>query len=547
VDPTLLVRDSTAAVTLTAKSLWTLAQTGIIRPYRPDRLVRLARTLVRWGLGPAGGYVGLADRMPEAVGVVDELGSLTFGEIHRDTNAIARGLARLGVREGEAVAVMCRNHRWFVEATVGVAKLGADVLYLNTAFSGPQLVEVLQGERPRVVIYDAEFAALVAEAQGERVVAWHDDAEPADAPTLADLVAGNKRGDLPAPEREGRTVILTSGTTGTPKGASRGSGTLSAAAALVSRLPMRHGWGVHVAAPMFHTWGWAHLNLSMLIGSTLVLRRRFDPEGFLDAVSEQRCDAAVVIPVMLQRVLDLPESVRRRYDLSSLQVVAASGSELPGDLATRWMDAFGEHLYNVYGTTECAWATIASPDDMRSATGTAGRPPLGTRVELFDDRGRPVSDGVGRIFVGNPMLFEGYTAGGSKETIDDLMATGDVGRIEDGLLFVEGRDDDMIVSGGENVYPREVEDCLARHGDIADAAAIGVRDVEFGQRLRAFVVVREGAELTEDDVRDHVKAQLARYKVPRDVWFCAELPRNATGKIVKRELAAWESPSPDVG
>ncbi|MGH3483123.1 MAG: AMP-binding protein [Nocardioidaceae bacterium] len=530
-------------MTLTAKSLWILAQTGIIRPYRPDRLVRLARTLLRWGLGPAGGYVGLADRMPEAVGVVDELGPLTFGELHRDTNAIARGLARLGVREGEAVAVMCRNHRWFVEATVGVAKLGADVLYLNTAFSGPQLVEVLERERPRVVIYDAEFGALVADAPGERLVAWHDDAEPAGASTLADLVAGNEPGDLPVPDREGRTVILTSGTTGTPKGASRGSGNLSAAAALVSRLPMRHGWRVHVAAPMFHTWGWAHLNLSMLIGSTLVLSRRFDPEGFLAALSEQRCDAAVVIPVMLQRVLDLPESVRRRYDLSSLQILAASGSELPGDLATRWMDAFGEHLYNVYGTTECAWATIASPDDMRFAPGTAGRPPLGTRVELFDDRGRPVSDGVGRIFVGNPMLFEGYTAGGSKETIDDLMATGDVGRIEDGLLFVEGRDDDMIVSGGENVYPREIEDCLARHGDIADAAAIGVRDDEFGQRLRAFVVVREGAELTEDDVRDHVKAQLARYKVPRDVWFCAELPRNVTGKIVKRELAEWETPT----
>ena len=530
-------------MSLAARSAWALAQTGIVRPYRPTRLVRLTRSLLRWGTGPAGGYVALADRMPETVGILDELGSLTFGEIHRETNAVARGLASLGVREGDAVPVLCRNHRWFVEATVGVAKLGADVLYLNTAFSGPQLAEVLDRERPRVLIHDAEFAAMLSGVAGERLVAWHDDAEPADGATLADLVDRYDGGDLVVPEREGRTVILTSGTTGSPKGASRGSGTFSAAAALVSRLPFRHGWRVHVAAPMFHTWGWAHLNLSMLIGSTLVLRRRFDPEDFLATVSEEHCDAAVVIPVMLQRVLELPESVRRRYDLSSLQVLAASGSALPGDLSTRWMDAFGEHLYNVYGSTECAWATVASPADLRQAPGTAGRPPLGTRVELFDDSGRPVSGGVGRIFVGNPMLFEGYIGGGSKETIADLMATGDVGRIENGLLFVEGRDDDMIVSGGENVYPLEVEDCLARHEDIADAAAIGVADDEFGQRLRAFVVVHEGAELTEDDVREHVKAHLARYKVPRDVWFCADLPRNATGKVLKRELAEWERPA----
>jgi acyl-CoA synthetase (AMP-forming)/AMP-acid ligase II len=539
-----------ARVSVLTKSLWALAQTGIIRPYRPDRVVRMARDLVRWGTGPAGGYVALADLTPDADGVVDELGPVTFGELRRHSNAIAHGLADLGVREGDGVAVLCRNHRWFIEASVGVAKLGADVLYLNTAFSGPQVAEVLERERARVVIHDAEFEALLGGVSAPRLTAWTDDptssadsTPSADVSNLADLVARSDDADLAPPEREARTVILTSGTTGTPKGASRGPGTFGAAAALVSRLPVRHGWKVHVAAPMFHTWGWAHLNLGMLVGSTLVLRRRFEPEGFLAAVSEQRCEAAIVIPVMLQRILDLPESVRRSYDLSSLRVVAASGSALPGDLSTRWMDAFGDNLYNVYGSTECAWATIATPSELRRAPGTAGRPPLGTRIELFDDVGRPVSAGVGRIFVANAAQFEGYTGGGAKETIDGLMATGDVGRIDDGLLYVEGRDDDMIVSGGENVYPHEIEDCLARHPDIADVAAIGVPDADFGQRLRAFVVRRDGAELTEDDVRDHVKSQLARYKVPRDVWFCAELPRNATGKILKRELATWDAPA----
>jgi acyl-CoA synthetase (AMP-forming)/AMP-acid ligase II len=539
-----------ARVSVLTKSVWALAQTGIIRPYRPDRVVRMARDLVRWGTGPAGGYVALADLTPDADGVVDELGPVTFDELRQHSNAIAHGLADLGVREGDGVAVLCRNHRWFIEATVGIAKLGADVLYLNTAFSGPQVAEVLERERARVVIHDAEFEALLGGVSAPRLTAWTDDptssadsTPSADVSNLADLVARSDDADLAPPEREARTVILTSGTTGTPKGASRGPGTFGAAAALVSRLPVRHGWKVHVAAPMFHTWGWAHLNLGMLVGSTLVLRRRFEPEGFLAAVSEQRCEAAIVIPVMLQRILDLPESVRRSYDLSSLRVVAASGSALPGDLSTRWMDAFGDNLYNVYGSTECAWATIATPSELRRAPGTAGRPPLGTRIELFDDVGRPVSAGVGRIFVANAAQFEGYTAGGGKETIGGLMATGDVGRIDDGLLFVEGRDDDMIVSGGENVYPHEIEDCLARHPDIADVAAIGVPDADFGQRLRAFVVRRDGAEVTDEDVRDHVKSQLARYKVPRDVWFCAELPRNATGKILKRELAAWDAPA----
>jgi len=224
---------------------------------------------------------------------------------------------------------------------------------------------------------------------------------------------------------------------------------------------------VHVAAPLFHTWGWAHLNLSMLIGSTLVLRCRFEPEDFLRTLTGNDCDAAVVVPVMLQRVLELPDSVLDRYDLSAVQAIAASGSALSGELSTRWMDRFGDHLYNIYGSTECAWVTIASPGDLRQQPGTAGRVPIGTTVRLLDADGRQVPDGeVGRVHVANSLPFEGYTGGpdaGDDETGDDetgadvgvdgLMPTGDLGRWRDGLLFVEGRDDEMIVSGGENVYP----------------------------------------------------------------------------------------------
>ena len=304
-------------------------------------------------------------------------------------------------------------------------------------------------------------------------------------------------------------------------------------------MPLRHQWRTHVAAPLFHTWGFGHMALAMLLGSTLVLRRTFDPEECLKLVERERCETIVVIPVMLQRILALPDEVLDRYDLSRVEVVASSGSAIPGDLALRWMDRFGDNLYSTYGSTEVAYAAIAGPRDLRESPSTAGHPPYATVVRILDEDGTEAPQGTsGRIFVGNGLLFEGYTGGGSKEVVDGLMATGDVGRIgDDGRLYVEGRDDEMIVSGGENVFPKEVEDCIARHDAVGECAAVGVDDDDYGQRLRAFVVVSEGASLEEDDVKAWVKQNLARYKVPRDVVFLDELPRNATGKVLKRELA----------
>jgi fatty-acyl-CoA synthase len=241
---------------------------------------------------------------------------------------------------------------------------------------------------------------------------------------------------------------------------------------------------------------------------------------------------------MLQRILELPEETISQYDLSNLRVIAASGSALPGELAVKVMDLFGDVLYNLYGSTEVAWATIATPEDLRAAPGTAGRPPRGTIVKLFDEEGHDAGPGeTGRIFVGNEMLFEGYTGGGNKDVIAGLMATGDVGHFDDGgRLFVDGRDDEMIVSGGENVFPREVEDLISNMDGVEDVAVAGVEDEEFGQRLKAWVVKRGSASVTEEKVKSHVKANLARYKVPREVVFMKELPRNATGKVLKREL-----------
>jgi acyl-CoA synthetase (AMP-forming)/AMP-acid ligase II len=250
-----------------------------------------------------------------------------------------------------------------------------------------------------------------------------------------------------------------------------------------------------------------------------------------------------VVPVMLQRILRVPEQTLHAYDLSSLRITSASGSALPGELALEWMDHFGDNVYNLYGSTEVAYATVATPEDLRAAPGTAGRAPRGTVVRLYNEAGQQVPTGeVGRIFVGNEMSFEGYTGGGGKEVIDGLLSSGDVGHLDsDGRLFIDGRDDEMIVSGGENVFPREVEDLLADHGDVVEVAVIGVEDEEFGQRLKAFVVTVAEAEVSEEELRAHIKANLASYKAPREIEFLDELPRNATGKILKRELHEREA------
>ncbi len=562
----------------------TLLGTGMIRAERPDRAIRALGTLRRWGSSSAAAYSISAIRFPERVAIVDERGTLTFAEVDARTNALARVLRAAGVGEQDGVAIMCRNHRGFIEATVACSKLGASVVYLNTAFAGPQIADVLRREGPVALIYDEEFGGLVREGSRgmRRFVSWCEpmdgiagppnpsppsSAQPAgrgaeggEVGTSGEGANGGESGDprieeliergdttaLQPPTEKGKVVILTSGTTGTPKGAKRKQpDSMEPAAALFSKIPLKARETTVIAAPLFHSWGYAHFTLSLPLASTLVLRRRFDPELTLHDVARHRASALAVVPVMLQRILELGEETISRYDVSSLRIVALSGSALPGELATRAMDTLGEVLYNLYGSTEVAWATIATPEDLRAAPGTAGRTPMGTVMKVLDGEGREVPQGQrGRIFAANEMVFEGYTGGGGKEIVGGLMSTGDMGHVDAaGRLFVDGRDDEMIVSGGENVFPREVEDLLAKHAQIEEAAVIGVEDGKFGQRLKAFVVPREEADLSEEAIKEYVKQNLARYKVPREVVFLEALPRNATGKVLKRELSLLPPPS----
>ena len=524
----------------TAFEVKILHEAGILAPMRPSKATRIGVTFLRWGASPATGVAIAAIHHPHEIAMIDERGSLSWERLHRRSNALAHGFAEMGVGYGDGIGIMCRNHRGFLEATLAAAKLGASALYLNTMFAGPQLVEVTRRERPKVLVYDDEFAGLLegVDAGIAPVIAW-SEAETPDSPTLEQLIVGGDESDLRPPPDKPRFVILTSGTTGTPKGAQRSSPDgLLAVAALIEKIPFRARETMVIAAPLFHSWGFFHFVIGLPTASTMVLRRRFDPEDTLRAVEESRAQVLAAVPVMIQRILQLPVETLARYDLSSLRITSLSGSALPGELATDWMDRFGDNVYNLYGSTEVAYATVATPEDLRAAPGTAGRAPRGTAVRLYGEDGCEVPRGeVGRIFVGNEMSFEGYTGGGGKEAIDGLLSSGDVGHIDSaGRLFIDGRDDEMIVSGGENVFPREVEDLLADHEAVVEAAVIGVPDEEFGQRLKAFVVMVAGAEVSEADLRDHVKANLATYKAPREIEFLDQLPRNATGKILKREL-----------
>jgi acyl-CoA synthetase (AMP-forming)/AMP-acid ligase II len=519
-----------------------LARAGILRPMGPRTLAAAVAANRRWDRTLASGVATSAARYGSAEAIVDERGALSYSDLHRRSNALAHALADRGAGPGRAVGLLCRDHRHFIETVAACSKLGVDVLLLNTSFSATQLRDVLDREGAKLLVHDAEFGRVAAQAAGDRtrIVAWREPGEEQGRATLIeDLVAKGDESNPSAPQEPGRQILLTSGTTGTPKGARRTPVTpTDAVVGFLERIPLRAGVTHFVPAPLFHAWGFAHTGLGLLLGARVVLRRRFDPLATLETMSRERAYGVALVPVMAQRILALGDDVLREHPCPDLRVAAFGGSAIPGDLAVRFMDAFGDVVYNTYGSTEVAVVSIATPADLRADPSTAGRPVERIVIKLLDPQGREVPHGeAGRIFVGSSAAFEGYTGGGNKEVVEGLMSTGDMGRFDAaGRLTIEGRDDDMIVSGGENVFPREVEDLIAGLDGVGEVAVVGVPDDEFGQRLRAVVVRAGGAQLTEDDVKAAVKKGLARFKVPRDVVFVDELPRTSTGKVLKREL-----------
>jgi len=523
-----------------------LARSGLVSPVRPDRLLGMALSAARWGLSPAAAYAAGAARDPGRVAVIDERESVTYADIDRRSTAVAHALAERGVHVGDSVALLARNSAAFIVAQVAISKVGADTLYLNTGFAGPQLGDVLTSEGATAVVADEEFIPLLDDVAPDlpHLIAWTDDTDDPPADSVA-AIGAETAPELAPPGRDGRHIILTSGTTGRPKGAARSAPSALAGmvemVAILEAIPYQARGVTVLAAPAFHAWGLANLTLAMGLQSTLVMTRRFDPGRTMELVEKHAADTLVAVPVMVQRILELPDTDRKR-DTSSLRIVALSGSALPPTLATKFMDSYGDVLYSLYGSTEVSYVSVAGPKDLREAPASAGCIVRGVTVKLVDDDGNEVPGGeTGRIFAGSAMTFDGYTSGEDKARLGNLTSTGDVGRIDDdGRLYVEGRDDDMIVSGGENVFPAEVEDCLHQHKDVADAAVVGVEDEKFGQALVAHVVLRDGGSASADELRAHVKKQLANYKVPREIVLHDELPRNEAGKILKRELKKQE-------
>jgi fatty-acyl-CoA synthase len=522
-----------------------LLRSSMIGPMRPDRYVGMTRILRRYGPHATTGFALAANRRPDAIGLVDERGSLSWREIQVRADALAVGLAAVGSDAPTSVAILCRNHRGFVDAFLAAGRLGVPGLLLNTGFSGPQLADVLEREQASLIVYDEEFAGLVADARDRvpgltEVLAWVDDPAAArELPTTDGLIELH-RGAKPPVRKPGRVVLLTSGTTGTPKGATRSGGGPEELAAMLERIPWHGGETVVVAAPTFHAWGFGQLVIGATMACTVVLRRRFDPEATLALADEHRATGIAVVPVMLERIMQLPAEVLDRYSLDTVRFVTASGSRMRPEAVVAFMDRFGDKVYNSYNATEAGQISVASPADLRHAPDTAGRPVTGTTVRLVDDDGVEVPTGeVGRIVVRGASEFDGYTAGDTKASLDGYMVSGDVGRMDaDGRLYVVGRDDDMIVSGGENVYPVEVERAIGELDSVREVVVVGVDDEAFGQRLAAYVVPTEADAIDPDTVRSHVKARLAGYKVPRDVVLLDELPRNASGKVVARDLPA---------
>ena len=486
-------------------------------------------------------------KYPALPAVVDERGTLTYKQVDEMSTALAHGLKRLGIDEGLVVGLLCRDHRGLIIAMAACGKIGARLVLMNTGFAKPQFAQVCERENVKAVLHDSEFMSLLdgLPADLPRVLTWVDTGidVPDGAATIDDIIAANSTEPLPAPSKPGVSVVLTSGTTGFPKGAPRGKVPPLATVGLVDRVPFPRKGTMVIVSPIFHGTGLATYLVGAALGNKIVTTRRFTPEGTLKLVADHKADMLVAVPTMLHRIVQLGPDIITAYDTSSLKTIAIAGSALSPELSNRVQDTFGDVLYNIYASTECGFGTVATPNELRKAPGTAGRSPVACEVVLFDENNQRVhgTNKRGRIFIRSAARIEGYTDGRRKQIIDGYMSSGDTGHFdENGLLFVDGRDDDMIVSGGENVFPQEVENLLVERDDVFDAAVVGVDDADFGKRLRAFIVSEPGAPQDIEEIKLYVKNNLARYKVPRDVVFIDELPRNATGKLLRRVLTEMD-------
>jgi acyl-CoA synthetase (AMP-forming)/AMP-acid ligase II len=505
-----------------------LGRSGLVRPYRPDQLARVGWGLLRHGTGPGLGPLAGATFCQDRPGIVDDNGPVSFCTLEERCDAAAAGLAAV-LLPGDTIALLARNSAGAYQTMVAASRCGLDVLYLNTGLPAGQIAAVVRSHAVRALVHDPEFAGQVPPGVISIPV-------PGDQAVTAAAMAGRRHRDR-APwtgmRHRSRHVILTSGTTGQPTSVSRTGGHMASAIALVSGLPNRADESWLIAVPMFHAWGWLNVLLAMLLRSTIVVTGRSGPQQVLELAERERCQVLVAVPAILRRIMDLPPGVRRRYDTSGLRAVTVSGSPLPAALAEAFMDEFGDILYSFYGTTEAGYAAVATPADLRAAPGTAGRGLPLVDVRVLDDRGTPCQPGTpGMVWVGS----RDTPAPGTGEARGPA-CTGDIGWLDGaGRLFIAGRADDMIITGGENVYPAVVGHTLEEHPSVLEAAVVGRPDHVYGQTVVAHLALRKGSSTTTAALRSWCRRRLAPFQVPRQFIIHDQLPHNAAGKVVKHAL-----------
>lgn len=520
------------------------ARSGLLRPVGPRAGARIVSSVWRTGLTPTTAMAIGAARHPQRIAIIDDEGATTYQELDRRIESIAGSL--WSRRRGRAtVAVLCRNHRGFLEALSVGARLGHEVVFLNTEITASQLGRILDRHGPDVLVHDEEYDEIVDACgyDGRRVLAWHESAAE-DRLTL-DSLAVSSDGRAPANHRSSKLTLLTSGTTGLAKGVSRGVnpiGIAGSAATGMGILRLKDGDVTVVPPPFFHALGFSMLLSTLAVGGTVVGHRRFDPAQTLHDIEQHRATVLTGVPVMLRRLLKVKEEQSDR-DVSSIRVALTGASPISPATVAAFLEAFGPVLVNVYGSTETGIVSMATPEDLIDEPSTLGRPGIGISVRILrEDRSIADTGERGTIFMRGGLLFEGYTADGdntpeAKEVVDRHVNTGDMGHLDDrGRLYVDGRDDDMVVSGGENVFPLEVEHVLGEHPSVDEAIVIGIEHEDFGQVLRAYVTVTSGEPPTDTELRDFLCDRLEKFKVPKEFVVLDEFPRNATGKVVRSKL-----------
>ena len=526
---------------LDPKTLMNLYRAGAIDRRTPFALAASLPWLI--GRGPSLGVLSRinATALGTKTALIDEQGALSFAELDRRAERAACLLARLGAGPEDGVAFLLRNGRVFLELLLGAQKAGVTAYPLNTWARPVGLRHCLETSRPRVLVYDTAHSDQLPQRTGHTVLVATDPTEKTAPGSLLyeELLQDASPSPQPAHARHPgspRIVIQTSGTTGKPKGASRKatSAGLRMLTSILSVVPYRRQDVIYCPAPAFHAFGLATHVFATALGATLILPRKFDPREALATMESHRVTAASFVPVMIRRMLSLPENIRELHDLSTLRIVLVSGASMPQGLRREAMRLFGDVLYDLYGSTETGWVAIATPGDMKKRPGTVGRPAPGTEVAVFSAEGDPVTPGqVGELHVRSGMLFEGYTSDDRKPLRDGYLAVGDLGWMSaDDYLFIQGRADDMVIVGGENVYPIQIEEVIETMSEVSEACVAGVQDEEYGEVLVAFV---EG-ETSEEEVLAVCRKELPSFKVPKRVHVVRELPRTGSGKVRRREL-----------